>query len=1253
MVVEANTQTGTWGISARVRRLLAKAVLDLRSALEDDFRKQLIAVGVRETGIQPVPAGRLLTAAEQRARDVASAMTKRDMQGGSTAGEAFETFVRESAFTFLNRAVGLRCLDERGLLLVAGQYETAIKLDRSRNASSLYWRVRNEMPSATPPREVWRETLRRAGAAISERIGVLFDPESEHALLLPLQPTLQRVMNALNASDIPADVYAQDELLGWVYQYYNAREKDEVYARLGKGKKLERPEELVAATCLYTERYMVDYLIQNTLGALWVEMHPESRLPERWPYYVRPPEGDPIQRREPRPLRDITLLDPACGSGHFLVRAFDQLVEMYREEGRECDSEIPHLIIERNLHGIDIDLRAIQIAVLALYLKACALGGPEFKPRQLNLVSADAILPGEEPTAEYVARLRDDPELQALVKGVWRGLANVREFGSLLHPERAVDEVVHRRREQDRRRYPMLQRDDADWALWKRDLLRGLREEFDRQAQSQDLGQRLFGEDAAKGVSLVEALERKYDVVVMNPPYAGSKNMSDQLKKFVEREYREGKQNLYTAFICRSAALTHHGGHVGMVTPHSAFFITSANELRQLLLTTNTFTTLVQLGRHAFSEGDPPGEPFLFTFRRGRNGSKSRLTAIRIGRPMPAQEQADWLLSAVAGKRDQLCYRADQDAFLKVPGSPFIYWLRSRFFEVLGSYSLVQDLGTPVEPSTTGDNPRFVRFFWECINRKTWLPLSKGGGYAKWYGLRRWSINWRNHGTEVKSHPGAYIRNESLMFQPGLTYTESARGKIGARVLEEGETFGKSGPGIIAPETESRLLQVTLNSRLSSFLGRIVARSFLISLGAVSRLPVLSASGSASETGILCAAVCCELKKRLVDRQMTERTFTNTLLEPANENCSSLLARYLKATTLLEAETSALHAVEGFGERLVFDGFGFDEDDVASVLNETGTPAGWLPLVSGYADAPTIIDQTGHYEEIAATPHFNRAEVRSDRVPALRKLLRDLYEQGPGAGAIDDGEGESADREREEMSLGARIPMPAETFLEELSQRLELNPVSTYWLLKEMREDDGLVSPPELKRHLEDYISVTLLRVLGFRWPEQDALERNHGPMLEPSLVDEDGIIPLVKCGDQPTADELCRRRLESDLGEEGAVGSQQEFRRWVGRDVEEWLRRDFFRRHVQQFKMRPIAWHIISPERTFEAFVLYHKLGRATLQKLRVEYAGALIDRRLRREQERARQQVLLVRLAAFSSRSRTWRSSVIGWRGLSAATS
>ena len=171
--------------------------------------------------------------------------------------------------------------------MVGGQRETAIRVDERLRASSLYFRVRNEMPADASPRTVWRETLERAFRAVSERVGLLFEPDSEYGSLFPLQPILAPIVDGLNDPTIPGATWGDDEVLGWVYQYYSSEEKDNVYDKLRRGGKIEQPEELAAASCLYTERYMVDFLLQNTLGALWVEMHPTTRLPDGWPYYVK------------------------------------------------------------------------------------------------------------------------------------------------------------------------------------------------------------------------------------------------------------------------------------------------------------------------------------------------------------------------------------------------------------------------------------------------------------------------------------------------------------------------------------------------------------------------------------------------------------------------------------------------------------------------------------------------------------------------------------------------------------------------------------------------------------------------------------------------------------------------------------------------------------------------------------------------------------------------------------------------------
>ena len=285
-------------------------------------------------------------------------------------------------------------------------------------------------------------------------------------------------------------------------------------------------------------------------------------------------------------------------------------------------------------------------------------------------------------------------------------------------------------------------------------------------------------------------------------------------------------------------------------------------------------------------------------------------------------------------------------------------------------------------------------------------------------------------------------------------------------------------------------------------------------------------------------------------------------------------------------------------------------------------PAGWHPLIAGYdrlPETPAGIEIPAGLGEFLAT--LERRALSAPQLAELKSRLRRLYEASPGA-KVEDEDGGAAGREDEDETgeaLGALTPIPTETFLEELSQRLEVHPISVHWLLEELRAE-GVVSPLERKRELEDYLVVTLLRMLGYRWPEQDAYEAEHGPLLDPALVDADGIIPLVPCADEPTAEARMVTRLERAFGDEGAEAFLRDVRRYLGRDLGDWLRRDFFKRHAQQFKNRPIAWHFHSPARHFEAFVLYHRLSRETLATLRTTYAGSRIAR-LRAEQARAKE--------------------------------
>jgi len=574
-----------------------------------------------------------------------------------------------------------------------------------------------------------------------------------------------------------------------------------------------------------------------------------------------------------------------------------------------------------------------------------------------------------------------------------------------------------------------------------------------------------------------------------------------------------------------------------------------------------------------------------------------------------------------------------QSAFRAIPETPFVYWLRPRFFELLQSDRRLKDVADVKQGLSTADADRFTRCFWEIGGLGTvekggatagrWFWYAKGGGYRKWCGLESLVVDWERSGRRLRSFldidgkPKSVIRNPGLYFRPGLTYSVMARGSLSVRSLRE-SVFSNVSDGIFPRASVSELWIIALlPNRVPSYMLRVMSQDLKFESGYVSNVPLPHATIAPFDR---IAYSSVELKRPLVSFDPTEREFANVYSD--DETVQSLFRfAYLRESVALDLSV-ILHSLEGWNERLVCDAYELEDGDVQAVIDETGTPAGWYPLVAGHEALPEppegIELPEGLHEFLATLPRLRPSPAELER---RKGRLRALYQAGPGATvAEEEPAAEEEEGEEEETAVvGARIPIPTETFLEELSQKLEIHPISVYRLLEEMREQEGLVSPPEVKRQVEDYASVSVLRLLGYRWPEQEKYEAEHGPILDPELVKEDGILPLVDCGDGDTLEARLRTRLERQFGEEGAEKSLAEFRRYAGRELGEWLRRDFFKRHVQQFKQRPIAWHFTSAEGIFQAMLLYHRLSRATLQALRTQYAGRLIER-LRAEQERAR---------------------------------
>lgn len=564
--------------------------------------------------------------------------------------------------------------------------------------------------------------------------------------------------------------------------------------------------------------------------------------------------------------------------------------------------------------------------------------------------------------------------------------------------------------------------------------------------------------------------------------------------------------------------------------------------------------------------------------------------------------------------------RPRQSRFLMIPQTPVCYWLRERFFELLAGKTL-GDVADVCQGLATANDPRFVRFFWESPNggwalpvrSRRWVPFEKGGGYGKWFGHHFWVVDWEHRGARIKAFPASVVRNEQHYFKKGWTYSSLARGSLSVRWMQD-SIWGAVLADAIIPRNGAFAIAFCLNSRVASANIRSFRPQIVLSSSYVTRLPLPEEIPiSLSKIEVLCIV----LKRRIVEFDLTERNFA----VPCSR-IAILGSSYIPAFGETEAIAAMLHTLEGVLERMVFAAYGLSGEDLQAVLDEAGTPAAWFPLIKDYDTLPPLnstlsLNGGGEWDQGYLLDDVGRLYIEGGELDVVKQRLRRLYQAGRGVKEEINGEDTDAqdkdEEESDDVAVGAQIPVPAETFLEELSQRLEIHPISVYWLLKEGIEREGWRCLPEEQRLTKDRFTVLILRLLGHRWPKQ--IEA--GETL-PDWADDDGIIPLMEGTEESTLYQRLRSRIAADHGDDQVSSQENAFAEVMGKPLAEWVRKDFFRHHVSQFKKRPIAWHLSSAkwsgrlrqDAAFECMVYYHKTDGDLLPKLKNQYVIPLMKR-------------------------------------------
>ncbi len=549
-----------------------------------------------------------------------------EVKAGLERPEAVEKLVKEVAFTHLNRLVAFKMMENRGLIKRA-----AISKGTKSNGFLFYlvdhpedealWKAGGESVD-----RAYQHFLLWQAGQIDQEVRVLFDPDNLPSRLFPRSNCLAQIIGMINQEELRG-VWDDDETVGWVYQYFNEPELQAAFAAVRQSGIKFEARDIPAATQLFTLRWIVRFLVENTLGCLWVKMHPDTRM-KSWLEYLVPLGDDPLIESL-RPVKEITLLDPACGSMHFGLVAFDIFYEMYREE-LECagkpgwpetpsvtnEADIPSAILKHNLYGIDIDLRAVQLSALTLFLKAKSKN-KEAVISDNNLACADVLAINGARLNKFLAEMRFGPIYERLLRKLWEKLEDSTQLGSLLRLETEIGALVdaeRQRYEREGRQIDMFRSVENEfeaeaareeyWQIMAAQLIQGL-DLFTQRHFVDGHDDRLFTQEAAKGLHILDLMLHDYDVVVTNPPYLSRRKMNKSLADLLNDNYPEGKADLYAAFIMRALELAKGTGYVGMLTMHSFMFISSYEDLRKYITERASIRTMAHLGPGLFATGNP------------------------------------------------------------------------------------------------------------------------------------------------------------------------------------------------------------------------------------------------------------------------------------------------------------------------------------------------------------------------------------------------------------------------------------------------------------------------------------------------------------------------------------------------------------------------------------------------------------------------------------------------------------------------
>ena len=756
--------------------------------------------------------GRVLTSLEKRQR--ADLLSQVKAQG-------FEQFIETAAYTWFNRILAIRFMEVNDRLpshvRVLSAQNGAFAPQALQEALDLPLDALDaskaaELVQAGDDEGLFKLVFLAQCDQLAEYMPAVFD-RIGGAMELMLPDGLLReggVIEQLVSSIQESDWLEGVEVIGWMYQYYVSERKDEVFASFKKGKKAER-DAIAPATQLFTPNWIVRYLTENSLGRLWMLNYPVSPLTEHMPYFIKPGDDAETEFKKVSSPEEITVVDPACGSGHILVYAFDLLAQMYAEAGYS-DREAARLIVEKNLSGFEIDPRAAAMASFAVTMKACELDS-RFLRR------------GVTPQITVLNRIEFDNEEKSLLRKVSSNLelldvaAHLDECGSLFKPsQKDLDDIA------------------GDLASLAGD-------------------ESLFAATATEKLERLQAellpLAERYDVVVANPPYMGSNNMNKWLAGWTKNTYPDSKRDLCTCFIERGQNLAVDHGYEALITSDTCMYISSFEQLRKNILSRSTIVGFIDTrGTNAHPDVFDANAGWVLhnAFVKGVKG-----TYFKLNQAIAAKEAG--YLEALANPDCGWLYKCRAESFKYITGSPVVYWATPAMHRAFENGTPLGEIAEPKQGMVTRDNNRFMRLWWEVDHARTsthlssheearadksykWVPCTSGGAYRKWYGNYESVVNWENDGEELIAFSGPHIKNREYYFKESVTWTAISSSVLSTRYAPAGFVPEHAGNCLYGSERDLKILQGVCNSSFCLTVMSMLSPTLNFNVGDLVKIPI-------------------------------------------------------------------------------------------------------------------------------------------------------------------------------------------------------------------------------------------------------------------------------------------------------------------------------------------------------------------------------------------------------------------------------